>query len=235
MKISALVILIVIILVLPGYSHHGKDYIEVESYHTPERGTILIFLVSDYHIPESGQEDLNRWEFQPGVFYGLTDHIGAEVHSHIEKGSSEDFNYEATALEIRGRLLGENSLFLDPAASIEYELSATDEPDQLAFRVILGKEVGFINFTFNFLGSRELESEGEFRTGYALGANRPFWAFEKVNLELFGDLSKGNGHYVLPSLYLPVTEHFSLKAGGALGLSEESESFSLRTALHLLF
>lgn len=235
MKIFLIAILLLTFIYLPVSAHHGKDYIEAEGYQTLGKKEILAFWVTNYHVPETNNSNLNHWELEPGILYGFTNHLGLEIHSHIEKEKSETFRYLSTALEARFRLGEENLWFVDPAVSIEYEISATDEPDQLGFRIILGKNSGQLNFTFNLLGNQALDSNGAFETSYVFGVNRRFWKFEKLNLELQGELSGGNEHYVMPSFYLPVTKHLSLKAGGAIGLSPESDDSSLRSAIHLLF
>lgn len=228
---------VLLAMLLPGQvlAHHGKDYVELEGYASPEKGEYLLFSLFEYHVPERSVSDLDYWKIQPGILYGITNHLSLEAHAHLTKVGSESFAYESTALEARFRFLEEGDWFVNPAASVEYERSASDEPDEIGFRLILDKNFGPWNATVNYWAANAIDSDEDMEHSYGFGVNRPLFMFEKVNLELVGALSGEDAHYVLPSLYLPLTESLDLKAGAAFGISHESEDFSIRSAVHFMF
>lgn len=218
-----------------AHAHHGKDYIEIEGYASPEKGEYLLFSLVDYHVPQREISDLTYWRIVPGILYGVTDRLGFEAHSHISKTGGGDFKYDASAIEARFRIGEENVWPVNLAGSIEYELSASDEADEIELRLILGRNFGMVNATFNYWGNQGLSKKEPLVSNYGIGGNRSLFIFQKMSLELVGTLFNGNEHYIIPSFYLPVTERISIKAGLAIGISRISEDFSFRSALHLMF
>ncbi len=218
-----------------GKAHHGKDYVVTEGYSTPERKEWLLFLVSDYHVPNRNHSDFNYLLLQPGFLFGLTNHLALEFHSHLEKLQNEKLKYQSTALEFRLRFLEEEQQFLSPAISLEYERSASDEPDALKSVFILSKFFGKINLTGNLILNKELSPGEKVKTDYAFGLNRRVFSFDKLSLEFNGNLHQAQQHYLTPSFYLSVLKNLNLKLGASLGLNSQSEDFSLRTAWHFQF
>lgn len=97
-------ILAVSIVVLTGvlfatysFAHHAMEYIEMDSYPTARQGEFVLYLQYDYMVEEKNNPDLDHWEFTPGLSYGITDRLMADLHTHFAKFGNEHLIEEERA------------------------------------------------------------------------------------------------------------------------------------------
>src|SRR5512140_3693117 len=92
-------IVVFLLMASAALAHHGKDYMEIEEYSTPERGEYLAFSLFEYHAPGSGT--LHYWKLEPRALFGVTDNVALEAHLHLTSPEGASMAYESTALEAR--------------------------------------------------------------------------------------------------------------------------------------
>lgn len=66
-------------------AHHALEYIDTSSYTITERGQAITYLMYDHQSGDQNNPGLERWEFTPGISYGVTDWLMVDAHTHYAK------------------------------------------------------------------------------------------------------------------------------------------------------
>lgn len=228
-------------------AHHAMEYIEMESYATARRGASVLHLHYDYFVDDRDNPDLDHWEFTPGISYGITERLMADVHAHFA-----GFGIDHIVADQRARYASNGpSPFVEAAAaSLQYRLVADGRLD---VAVVVGMEVPFhraefllgcednvysgmlivgrtfgehSNLTLN-LGYEEEGDEDE--TTWALGFKTPVSADPHgiaAGVEVRGALEDtGDNWSVLPGVYMPIaSRHITLKTGLEFGQQDGADA-----------
>ncbi|MDI6774564.1 MAG: hypothetical protein QME60_04100 [Verrucomicrobiota bacterium] len=239
-------------------AHHAMEYIEMESYSTAKRGEKVFHLRYDYMVNDGGNPDLDHWEFTPGLSYGITDRLMADIHAHFAKLGSDhvveesqaEFEpngpspfMEAVALCLQYRLT--QGWPVDAAVSGTWEIPFGRAEELLgsedyvcAGTLILSREFGehgnvCANFTYEVEGDED-------EWGWALGVKNPISADPhgiSAGVELMGDFD-GTRWSVLPGVYAPISETIILKTGIEIGQEKGEEdrwADTLRANVSLMY
>jgi hypothetical protein len=240
------------------FAHHAMEYIEMESYSTAKRGQKVFHLHYDYMVDDSGNPNLDHWEFTPGLSYGITDRLMADIHTHFagfgsghvveerraEFGTNGPSPFmEAVAVALQYRLTDGWPVDIAVAGTWEIPFSRAEEllgsEDHVyAGTVILNREFGTHG---NVCANFSYEAEGkEDEWGWALGVKNPISADPHgiaAGVEVSGDF-EGNRWGVLPGIYAPVNETITLKTGIKIGQEKDEEgrwADTLRANVSLLY
>lgn len=236
-------VLLVTCCVSTAFAHHAMEYIEMESYSTAKRGEKVFHLHYDYMVDDSDNTDLDHWEFTPGLSYGITDRLMADIHTHFAKfgighiveDRMAEFEpngpspfMEAVALTLQYRLTQGWPVDVALAGTWEIPFSRAEEllgsEDHVYIgTLILSREFGehgnmCANFTY------EVEDD-EDEWSWALGVKNPISADPHgiaAGVELMGDF-EGNRWSVLPGVYAPISETITLKTGIELGQEKDED------------
>jgi hypothetical protein len=66
-------------------AHHALEYIDTTSYTLAEKGQGIAYLLYDHQSRDPNDPASERWEFTPGLSYGVTDWLMVDVHTHYAK------------------------------------------------------------------------------------------------------------------------------------------------------
>lgn len=66
-------------------AHHALEYIDTTSYTLAEKGQGIAYLLYDHKADDTNDPGWDRWEFTPGISYGVTDWLMVDVHTHFAK------------------------------------------------------------------------------------------------------------------------------------------------------
>jgi hypothetical protein len=205
------------------YAHHGRDFLFLETAHLPEFGGLYGISRQDFV-----REDIDEFEFEPGLIYGAFDWLALEVHGHVEKVSGESFNYESTAPALHLRFTPRNSA-LALGASVEYEFAREgDDEDKIEISGVSAfeKEDWIIGFNLNY---EKIIGEDE-EWGYAAGVRRVIGDVLSIGVEVIGSFEDEESGEVLCGLYGDLSDRLTINAGIGTGFNSEVD-LTVRTAL----
>jgi hypothetical protein len=224
-------------------AHHAMEFIEMESYSTAMRGEKVFHLHYDYRVDDADNPRLDHWEFTPGLSYGITAELMADIHTHFAQFGA-DHVVEARRAEFEPD--GPSPFMEAVAMGLQYRLPESwpvnvalggtweipfgrsrdllgSEDDVLVGTLILSREFGthgcvVANFTYEVEGDED-------EWGWAVGAKHPISADAHgiaAGVEVFGDF-EGTRWSVLPGVYAPLAEGAILKTGIEIGQEQDEE------------
>lgn len=233
-----------VLIPVDSFAHHGKEFLVASTCKTPPKGSFFALLSSEY--VRSGHHS-GRFEFEPGVLYGMTNWWSVELHSH--NGLSEgDFHVESIALETRFRFLGSGDVHVHDdkeafhheasspfslAALLEYEKGLRGLHDAFEGRFIVGRDFRPISLVANIIFQKNSDEEGRrFKFRYAVGVKNSFNETIGMGIELDGGTQHETGVRLTPGIYTTLTKDLDLRVGVSFGLGDTGdEGLSLRGTL----
>jgi hypothetical protein len=193
--------------------------------HLPIQGEFYAIARQDF--VDEGEE--KEWEFEPAAIGALADWFALEVHSHIEKVSSESAKYESTAAAGYFRFTPRESA-LAVGAAIEYELAHhDDEEDVWEFAGLASYEASQWMLGVNLLGERETGDGGETEWGYAAGVRRTLTNKVAAGLEVAGTFEDGKEGEILLAIFADPRPWLTVNVGLGTGFDGGAD-LTVRTA-----
>lgn len=226
----------------PVLAHHGREFLILSTSELPHPGQIYFLLSTDVlrmkertedaahdAHPVPSEERLTEMEWEPGVFIGITHYWSVEFHSHVERegGSSR---YASTAVENRldlNRFLP--GIPLKTGLLLEYEQGHRGHDSHIEGRLLLAKEMGGILTAVNFGVERTVGEDTEVL--YGIGLKRQILPGVSVGVEYLGQRLSDFQGQIIPGLYVNIRGHLNFKVGGAMSVSDPSNTAGVRTAL----
>lgn len=219
-------------------AHHALEFIELESYSTSRKGEWLYHLHYDYMSEDKNDPRQDHWELTPGLAYGITDHLMADVHGHYAKFENglvleerqAEFEpngpspfFEAVAFTLQYRVT--EGAPVDVAVSGTFELPMERAKDLLGSEEVY--EAGLI-FTrpFGVHGNVTLNLASEWEGGedaqhWGIGVRNSLTGQPHgtaAGLELLGSFEDVEDSWsILPGIYIPLNEQTILKTGFEVG------------------
>lgn len=75
-------------------AHHALEYIDTASYTITEKGQGIAYLLYDYSVGDTDNPGLDKWEFTPGISYGVTDWLMLDAHTHFAQFGRDELTDE---------------------------------------------------------------------------------------------------------------------------------------------
>ena len=244
-------------------AHHALEYIDTSSYTITEQGQGIAYLLYDHQSRDSSDPASERWEFTPGISYGVTDWLMVDAHTHYAKfgGNFVDDDYLATLepeVADRIRTVGaapmmeaaaigaqvaiprfNNFVDVGLAAAVEIPFSQAkrvlgDDELVYAFELILHREFGEHRMiTANIIN--EL-ADSEHEQHWRLGFRTPISPNPDgiaAGIEFEGSFEESQW-FVMPGIYAPITTNAIAKMGFQLD-GKEIEARRFHASLMYLF
>jgi len=166
--------------------------------------------------------------------YGLTDKIDVAAYLDLEKPNGEDLEYAGSRFRARGALWDKGRFPLDLGWYLEAEVPYHTKSNlELEFRPLVSRDLG--RFSVDLNPAFELPTVSEERRTLEFNyAARVYYRLSRrfqPALEFFGgigqirdvDASRGQQHYIFPSLYGEVTRGVKFVVGPGFGLTPASD------------
>lgn len=222
-----------LMLSLASHVHaHLRNYLDTYNYSTLEKGRYEFEFFNDYHDPDNGE---GYWLNQSEVEFGITDRYTMGLYGVFQEG----LGFTAFKIENRYRLLEPGEWIVDPALYFEIK-DANDhkDEDELEGKIILSKDIGKVNVTFNGIleYEREIEPNGdtewEMEAAMSLGACYATGHRITPGIELY---SAENETRLVPGLYVDLAKDIRLNVGVGIGLEENAEDAIFKSILEFEF
>jgi hypothetical protein len=221
-----------------GYADR-RSYVWTYEYQTMPKGR----LEAEYYLTEE-QPDMqkakpNIWKQQVELEYGVTDHLDVSMYQMFKQSntvSSDKFEYDGFKIRGRYRVLEKNRLPLDVLFYLEYIRPGDfKKPNVLEEKVILAKDIGNFNISYNQIFEQELESGGKAEYGYTAGASYAITPALRLGVETKGNYTERE-YSIGPTVayvFKPIKAYIAL--GAAFGLNDRTDDLQTRLIVGVLF
>jgi len=214
-----------------------RSYVWTYEYMTMPKGMAEVEYYLTAAEPDAGKSNINTWKHQLEIEYGITtrwDIAMYQVWTQKNTASSSTFGYDGFKIRTRYRIGEKGQFFLDPLLYFEYirddDLS---KPHVGEVKLILAKDLGDFNVSYNQIVKRNLEEEGETNHEYAAGVNYRFSPFFALGVESKGSYSERK-YSVGPTIAWSYKKIF-VALGAVFGLNEKTDDVQTRMIVGMLF
>ncbi len=214
-----------------------RSYVWTYEYQTMPKGMAEI----EFYLTEE-QKNIDKarpnvWKPQVELEYGVTDHFDVSMYQQFEQSNtdkSSDFKYEGFKIRTRYRVSERSKLPVDVLLYLEYIRPGDfKEPNELEEKLVLAKDIGNFNISYNQIFVQKLESDSMAEYEYATGLSYEITPSIKIGVE-----SKGNyldkKYYLGPTIGL-ATSKFWVNMGIVAGLNKQSDDMQVRLIVGILF
>lgn len=214
-----------------------RSYVWTYEYMTMRKGTWELENYLTVVVPDKDDPDINTWKDSLEIEYGITDRWDISMYQNFKytnRSSESDLEYDGFKIRTRYRIREKGEFLLDQLIYFEYirdeELS---KPNVLEGKLILAKDIGKFNISYNQILKQEAEINGRTEHEYAAGAHYKIMPRFRLGIE-----SKGN--YRDEKYYLGPTISFAAeKTWVALGvlsaLNNKSDDIQTRLIIGIPF
>lgn len=205
-----------------------RNYVWTYEYQTMPEGLAEVEYYLTSEVPDSDQPELSTWKNWLELEYGITDRWDISMYQMFKQKNAVS-EYDGFKIRTRYRFGEKDRFFVDPLFYLELirgnDLST---PNVIEAKLILAKDFGSWNISFNHIVERNLEIKGETENEYAVGINYAILRNFRLGLESKGEYE---GKVALgPSLAF-YTNKFWLSLGTVAGLNNRSDDLQSRIIL----
>ena len=215
----------------------AKSYVWTYEYQTLSKGMAEVEYWLTAQVPDSKESNVNTWQHWLELEYGITDHWDVSLYQmlkHNNTASSVTSEYDGFKIETRYRLGERGKFFVDPLLYLEYKRDAdVSIPNVGEAKLILAKDIGNFNISYNQIIERNLESKGRPEHEYALGAGYAFFPSVRGSVELKGSYTEHESA-LGPSLSW-VNSKFWVTLGAVFGLNKKTDDVQARMIVGVSF
>lgn len=225
-------------LLAPAAYADRRGYVWTYEYLTMPAGQTEVEVYSTATVPDTDDSAANTWDHEVELEYGLTDHWDLALYQRWRQkndGDDSAFQYRGFKARTRYRFAERGQWPLDLLAYLEYI-----QDDDLAAgvgeaKLIVAKDVGPLNLSYNQIAERALESGHETEHAYAAGVNYELPADMKLGVESKGNYTEDK--YALGPTLALAAEHnrFWVALGALWGLNDNTDDINVRLLVGVPF
>lgn len=230
--------LCVLVLAVSGTAlAHERHYVFTEEYQTLPRNVFEIENAATFKIPDRHVSNENQIEFRPELEYGVTDRLTVAHYQQWVRenhaGAEKDFTkYRGFKFEAKYRIAEKGKFWVDPLLYFEYERDPQDEnPNILEEKIVLSKDFGKLNVTYNQIMESHLSEGGRTEHEYSLGMHYRVFDWVTLGYEAKGQYwNPGSNHNEIamgPAVGIQ-TQWFWVAAGCLFGVNHHADDFQPR-------
>ncbi len=220
----------------PGYADR-RSYVWTYEYMTMPKGMAEIEYYLTAQVPDTAKSKVNTWKHQAELEYGITDHWDASMYQMWKQkntASSSTSEYDGFKIRTRYRFGEKGKYFIDPEFYFEYIRDDDfSKPNVGEMKLILAKDIGNFNMSYNQILERNLEKEGKTGHEYAAGVSYEFLPAFKLGIESKGSYN-GREYAMGPTLSC-ANSKFWISLGAAFGLNERTDDIQTRMIVGIPF
>lgn len=214
-----------------------RSYVWTYEYMTMPKGMFEVEYYLTEQQPNVDEEKPNTWKHWVELEYGITNHWDIAMYQMFKQVNTSDnseFEYDGFKIRTRYKIAEKDELPLDTLLYFEYIRDDDfDKPNVLEGKIILSKELGKFNISYNQILKQELESGGETEHEYAGGINYAVFPKLKIGIESKGNYS-GDTYYVGPTISWAGNK-FWTAFGVIAGLNNRSDDLRARFIVGIPF
>jgi len=241
MRKAGLYSLVVGLFIILGISSDSmadwRSYVWTYEYSTMPKGMSEIEYYLTTKIPDTAKSNINTWQHWLELEYGVTDKWDAAMYQmwkYANTATGSTFDYDGFKVRTRYRFGEQGKFFIDPELYFEYIRDDDfSEPNVGEVKLILAKDLGGFNVSYNQAIERNLEREGKSKHEYAVGASYALLPDFKLGIESKGSYS-GRESAIGPTISWAGAK-FWVSFGAALGLNKRTDDIQSRMIIGMPF
>jgi hypothetical protein len=214
-----------------------RSYVWTYEYMTMPKGMWELETYVTTEVPNLHKSNINTIKPQLELEYGITDRWDVAMYQMWKfknKKYENDSEYKGFKLRTRYRIGEKGKYFVDSLLYFEYIRDDNfSNPNMGEVKLVLAKDLGDFNVSYNQVIKRNLEREGKTDHEYATGINYTFTPRFKVGIESKGNYSKEK-YAVGPTFSYAFNKVF-ITLGAAFGLNERTDDLQTRMIVGILF
>lgn len=236
---NGILLFIVFVLSLCANSAYAdrRSYVWTYEYMTMPKGMWELETYVTTEVPDMHKSNINTVKPQLELEYGITDRWDAAIYQMWEfknKRYENDSEYKGFKLRTRYKIGEKGKFFVDPLLYFEYIRDDDfSKPNAGELKLVLAKDIGDFNVSYNQVIKRNLEREGKTGHEYAAGISYAFTPRFRVGIESKGNYPKEK-YAVGPTLSHAFNKAF-VSLGTAFGLNERTDDLQTRMIVGILF
>ncbi|HXV28055.1 MAG TPA: hypothetical protein VD913_03735 [bacterium] len=243
MAIGSWAISLLMIISTVAYAHQ-RDYVWTEVYRTLPKGGIEIESWTSFEVPDINRSNENSIEYQFELEYGVTDRLTIAHYQRWETdnvvGDDDTTNYTGFKFEAKYRFFDKGKFWVDPLIYLEWVTNPhnDDNPNKIEAKIVLSKDIGKFNITYNQILESELGSGGRTEQNFELGMNYLVFSTFKAGLEFGGNYwhpSDNRNQISLGPTFSYEWKYFWIASGLRWGLNRASDDFEARIIVGVPF
>ena len=165
---------------------HTRHYVFNQEYQTLPQGVFELESHTGFEVPDHHLTNDNEIEYQEELEYGVTDHLSVahyenwKTENHADPEEDDATRYRGFKFETKYRFAEKGKYWVDPLFYLEWATDPQnrDNPNTLEGKIVLSKDLGKFNVTYNQVLESELGKGGHTTHEYTAG----------VNYEIFSDV-----------------------------------------------
>lgn len=219
-----------------GYADR-RGYVWTYEYMTMPKGMWEVEQYLTSQIPNINKSYVNTLKYWLELEYGISDRWDVAMYQlwkFDNKDKEKDYEYEGFKLRSRYRFFEKGEFIIDPLIYAEYIRDDNfHKPDVGEVKLILAKDIGALNISYNQIAKRNLEREGKTENEYACGLSSELSPVLRLGLESKGNYSKDK-YAIGPTISFAKGKYWAA-LGTAFGLSQRTNDIEARLIFGILF
>ncbi len=227
-----------------GVFAHVRDYVWTEVYNTLPKGGFEIESWTTSKVPDINRSYENTFEYMGEIEYGVTDHLTIGHYQRWETdnvdGDDDTTNYTGFKFEAKYRFFEKGKKWVDPLIYLEWITNPhnDDNPNKIEAKIVLSKDLGKFNISYNQIMESELGSGGRTEHNYQIAANYEVFSSFRAGIELGGNYWHPSTHrnelFVGPT-FAYEWKYFWIAAGIRWGVNHASDDLQTRLIVGVPF
>lgn len=214
-----------------------RSYVWTYEYQTMPKGMWELETYVTSEIPNMHKSNINSVKPQLELEYGITDKWDVAMYQMWEfknKRNENDSEYKGFKLRTRYKIGEKGKFFVDPLLYFEYIRDDDfSKPNVGEVKLILAKDIGDFNVSYNQIIKRNLDRRGKTDNEYATGISYAFTPGLRIGIESKGNYPKEK-YAVGPTLSYAFNKAF-VALGTAFGLNKRTDDLQTRMIVGILF
>ena len=229
---------------------HARTYVWNQEYQTLPQGTFELESHTQIKVPDMGKHSgENSWKFEEELEYGITDRLNISHSEQWETGNREGLDdnaipnkdvtqYAGFKFETKYRIGEKGKYWVDPLLYFEYEYEPQERfegaPHVLEGKIVLSKDFGKVNATYNQIMESQLGDKGRTEHEFTFGLNYELLEGFQAGVETKGQYwnpgSNRNEVALGPTLAYE-GKYFWVAAGILIGANHAADDFQARISV----
>ena len=214
-----------------------RSYVWTYEYMTMPKGKFEVEYYLTYEQKEISKSRPNTWKHWVEVEYGITNNLDVSMYQQFKQSNKEDkstFEYDGFKIRTRYRVAEKNKLPVDIMLYGEYIRDDNfKNPNVLEGKLILAKDIGDFNISYNQILKQKLETGTKTEHEYAAGINYAITPKFKIGVESKGNYTEDK-YYIGPTISWAAGK-FWVALGAVAGLTEKSDDMQARFLIGIPF
>lgn len=223
---------------------HERRYTFNQEYRTIPKGQFEIESHNYFKMPKFDRTNVNEFTFQEELEYGVTDRLTL-AHYELWKvknkiGPDDSTVYEGFKFETKYRLGEKGKYWVDPLLYLEWVTNPRNHknPNKIESKIILSKDLGKFNLTYNQIMESVLGSGGRTDHQFTTGMNYEISESVHLGMEIKGDYWRPSSHRNRLALGPSISyahNYFWIAATSLFGVNHAADDWEIRIIVGVPF